>query len=125
MKNLPVMEHTFEVNLKGKMTGQIFKGPFTYKRLDIGSQGKAAVLKTRLNGDLSNIDAETDLLHEMISWLRYGLIEFPDWWRDTGYGTELYDINIIEHLYKEVTKFEKNWVEKIKDAQPDTNNSSQ
>lgn len=126
MEKLPPMEFSFEINKKGSSTQKVYAGKFIYKRLSIGSQGRAEVLKTQLNGDLSNVDAEVDRLHEMLSWLRYGLIEYPSWWRESNYGTDLYDINIVKELYDSVTDFEKKWIEKVREhAQSVTENSDQ
>lgn len=107
------MEFTFELNKKGSSSGKLYEGSFTYKRLTIGSQGRAGVLKAKLNGDLTAIDPEIDRLHEMLSWLRYGLIDYPDWWRECSFGENLYDLNILEELYLRVVDFEKEWTKKI------------
>lgn len=112
MNELPSMEFTFDLNKKSK-SGKVFEGSFTYKRLSIGSQGKAGVLKARLNGDLVNVDPDIDRLHDMLSWLKYGLVEFPDWWRDSDFGSNLYELDIIEEVYRMVTKFEKEWNQKV------------
>lgn len=111
---LPSMEHTFELNKKGSFTGKIYQGNFTYRRLSIGSQGKSEVLRVRLNGDLTSIDPEIDRLHEMLSWLRYGLVDYPDWWRESKFGEDLHDIDIVKEIYIQITDFEKEWVKKVK-----------
>ena len=127
METLPSLEHTFEMpNLKGKVTGRVYSGNFTFKRLSIGDKGRAEVLRAKLNGDLKSIDPEIDILHDMLSFLRYGLILFPDWWRECGFGLELYDINVIEFLYKEVMDFEAKWLKGISDdsdRRPEENSS--
>jgi len=113
MIDLPVMEHTFEINKKGKNAQKVYTGSFTYKRLSIGDQSKAGILKTKLNGDLINVDQDVNHLHDMLSWLRYGLIEYPEWWRDCNFGNDLFDVDIIEDIYRQVFKFETEWVKKI------------
>ena len=49
----------------------------------------------------------------MLSWLRFGLIEYPDWWKDSNYGLELYDVNIISEIYNKCMKFEDDWKESL------------
>ncbi len=110
---LPSMEFTFNLNIKGSITGEVFKGSFGYKRLSIGDQGKADVLKTNMNGDLVSIDLGVNKLHEMISWLRFGLIEHPDWWRESNFGIELYDSNVVTEIYNMAMDFEKEWKRKV------------
>lgn len=113
MDSLPSMEHTFELNKKGNSTGRIYQGQFTYKRLDIGDQGRAGILKTRLNGDLENVDIDIDKMHDMMSWLRFGLVDYPSWWRESEYGSKLYDFNILEEIWRNCNDFEKRWLEKV------------
>ncbi len=117
---LPSMEFNFDINLKGQSTQTIYKGEFTYRRLSIGDQGKADVLRTRLNGDLSNVDPEIDRLHEMIGWLRFGIVSYPDWWRDSGFGSNLYDSNVLKDVYGQITNFEKKWVKDVNSATEDS-----
>ena len=124
MLNLPPMEFTFNLNVKGTTTRKVYEGSFTYRRLSIGSQGKADVLRTRLNGDLANVDFQIDKLHEMISWLKFGLIEYPDWWRESSFGENLYDVSIVKEIYDNITDFEKKWTKQVEDASKSTTEAS-
>ena len=114
MDKLPPMEFTFDLNKKGSDTQKVYTGSFTYRRLSIGNQGKAGVLKAQLNGDLANVGQDVDQLHEMISWLRFGIVDYPEWWRESNFGIDLYDGNIVKEIYSLVSDFEKKWIEKVK-----------
>jgi len=106
---LPSMEFEFEIkDLKGDDTGRIFNGKFKYKRLNIAQKSAAAKLKAELDGTF-DIPIEVSLLHDMLSWLKYGLTEVPEWFDDSDYGMQLYDMNLIEHLYGKIIKFEDKW----------------
>ena len=124
MNKLPSNEITFEFNKKGKNSGVLYAGNFTYKRLTIGSQNKAAVYTATMNGDLKNLDTTTRSINEMLGWLRYGLIDYPEWWSDSEYGLDLYDVDIVQELYNKVMKFEMNWIKKLKDGTDSTRKNS-
>jgi hypothetical protein len=114
--SLPDMTHSFDIQTKGKDTDINWTGAFKYKRPTIGDRGRISVLRTRLNGDLETIDDETSLLNEALSHLRYTLIEFPDWWTDTHYGMDLYDVNIVTEIFSECMKFEAKWNKKLNEV---------
>jgi len=111
--SLPSMEHTFHLSVIGETTNQMYKGDFTYRKPSIGDRAKAQVMRTRLDGDLANLDPNIQLFHSMISILRYTIQKCPVWWEETDHGYNLHDLNVVEEVYKETLKFEKEWAEKI------------
>lgn len=113
MKNLlPSMEFEFEINVKGEDTGQEYKGKFKYHRLNIGEKAAAAKMKSRLLESL-DLPVEVTFLYEMLSWLRYGLSEYPKWWKEADLGMNLYDTNVISEIYDKIRKFEDDWFKKL------------
>jgi len=115
---LPSMEFEFEIkDLKGDDTGAVFNGKFKYKRLNIMEKSQAAKMRASLDEAL-NIPIEVSMLHEMIAWLRYGLIEYPMWWEEAELGMSLYDVNIVTEIYNKVRKFEENWTKKLTKKEP-------
>ena len=113
IKELPSMEHTFTVSIKGSETGQMFDGTFTYKRPDIGTKSEIGKFTTFLNGDLKNLDEDTKFLHGILATLKHTLTKAPQWWEDADSGYKLYDINVIFDIYSECRKFENKWFSKV------------
>jgi hypothetical protein len=37
-------------------------------------------------------------LNEALSFLRFTLKGFPDWWKDSDFGGGIYDANVVRHL---------------------------
>jgi len=110
---LPSMECEFEIDVQGSETDQNFKGIFKYKRLTLGKRMEAAKMKCKLSEDLKTLPDDVLMYNEMVSELRYGIIEYPDWWKNSNFGLDLYDVNIITALYKEIQNFENEWEEKV------------
>jgi len=112
---LPQMSHTWTFeDLKGSETGTIHpSSTFTYERLTLGGRLKVNKMEAKLREELTTLDNDVNLYVEMIALLRYGLTEYPDWWKETNFGLEIYDINVITNLYLEVQKFENEWDKKV------------
>lgn len=108
IKKLPAMEHTFTVEIKGSVTGQIFSGTFTYLKPTIRMKSDIAKTRALLDGGLP-LDKDTAFLHEVLAELRHTLIDAPPWWIDKDYGFELRDFNVILDIFKECDEFEKTW----------------
>jgi len=113
---LPSMEHTFTLSVTGAETKQVFDGTFTYKRLTLGQRLEVNKMEARLRENIlqQNLAIDVNLYVEMISYLRYGLIKFPDWWKNTNFGIDIYDINVITQLYTACDTFEKDWDKQVK-----------
>jgi len=113
IKTLPSMAHTFTISVKGNENGTVFDGTFTYERLTLGGRLKVNKMEAKLREDLLTLDDDVRIYVEMISLLRYGLTEFPEWWQKSNYGLELFDINVITTIWKETKDFETRWDEQI------------
>jgi len=115
--NLPLMSHTWTFEgLKGNETGSTYpRSEFTYERLSLGGRLKVNKMEAKLREELITLAEDVKLYIEMVSLLRYGLTEYPDWWKDSHFGLEIHDINVITSLYNEVERFEIDWEEKIQD----------
>lgn len=110
---LPSMEHTFTLNVIGNETKQAFDGTFTYKRLNLGKRMEANKMEARLREERVTLSTDVNRYIEIISYLRFGLVAFPDWWVKSNFGLELYDANIVVALNNECEKFENEWNKKI------------
>lgn len=113
IKALPSMEHTFTVSIKGSDTGQVFDGTFSYKRPNLRKNSEISKTAALLNGGIVNLDEDTKLLHEVLAMLKHTITKSPEWWDKSDYGYELYDANVIFDIYKECTKFEAEWRDKV------------
>ncbi|CAK0749583.1 hypothetical protein CCP1ISM_330006 [Azospirillaceae bacterium] len=111
---LPSMEHTFSISIVGSETGEVKDGTFTYKRLTLGKRMESAKMEARLREDLKSLPMDVNLYSEMISFLRFGLIVYPEWWKNSNFGIDLYDVNIVTGLWNEVQKFESEWEKQVK-----------
>lgn len=111
--SLPSMEFQFSIHIVGDETKKLWEGQFRYKRLTLGARMESAKMKCKLSEDLLTLPRDVESFNEMISHLRYGLIEFPDWWKTSGYGLNFYDVNVITDLYNKVIEFEEEWNKKV------------
>lgn len=113
-KAVPDTEFVFEYSGEGNFTKQTFSGQFKSKIPNMKTQAAIAKHKAMLNGGFEDgLDIGTRNLHHMISYLRYSLVEFPDWWKNSDMGYALYDVSIVEGVYAKVLEFEKGWYESI------------
>lgn len=111
---LPSMETIFHVHMTGEETGQTFDGQFKYHRPTIGDRTQIDVRRAIMSRDQANIAAtESDTLY-ILAFLYVTIKDSPDWWKDNGFGSMLYDLNVIMGVYEECMKFEKEWKEKVK-----------
>lgn len=110
----PSFEGLFEIDVVGELTNKKYSGSFKCKILNV--KGRAMVSKhmAYLNGDVvHSLDPVTLKLHQQISYLRYSLIEYPDFWKKSDLGYELHDMNVIDAVYEKVIEFEENYLRQV------------
>lgn len=108
------MEHDFDYSGEGQITKFPYEGPFKCKIPNVKDQAAIAKHRAYLNGGYDqHLDVGTKNLHHMVSYLRYTLISYPDWWESSDLGYQLYDANVIEEVYANVLEFEQGWMEKV------------
>lgn len=110
----PSTEGLFEINVKGDITGKQYSGQFKCKILNV--KGRAAVAKhfAFLNGDIAkNLDPLILALHEQISFLRYCLVDYPDFWKKSDLGYDLHDENVIREIYNKCIDFEESYLKAV------------
>ena len=110
---LPAMDHTFDITVTGQETGVTYVGRFKYRRATLGQRTRIDVMRTRLNGDLETLDSEVKEFSQAIAHLRFTIVESPDWWTASNYGSELYDGNVIAEVYNQAMDFESKWKEQV------------
>ena len=110
--SLPQMDHRFHYEATGEESKINWVGDFLYRRPTLRERAMIDVMRTRLNGDLVTLDTDTQYYNEAIAHLRFTLKEYPDWWKDTDYGANFYDSNVIIELYDKCLEFEATWRKK-------------
>jgi hypothetical protein len=114
LKDMPATEHTFQVDVEGEVTKKTYAGEFTCKIPRRKDQCLIDKHRALLNGDVPDqLTPATLRFHHMISYLRYTLIEFPKFWKDSDRGYELYDENVVAAIYDKVLSFEETWLKTI------------
>lgn len=114
--SLPSMDHAFRIDVEGSVTGVKFVGDFVYRRPTIKKQADISVTIAKMNldsdgADLSELAKNT---RQNLAWLEHCLIECPDWWRESNYGKDLYDNNVIDEISTKVMGFEEQWTKQAK-----------
>lgn len=113
-KSLPESTHEFDLDVNGEYSNRPHKGSFTSKILTLRDQALVSKHRAYLNGDIvQHLDLQTLRLHQMISYLKYALVEVPKWWREADLGYELLDMNVIEVVYNKTLDFEDQWMKVI------------
>jgi len=115
---LPNMEYRFSIQTKGQETELMWTGEFVYRRPTIGERSNIDLMRTRLCGDLLTLDPSIAYLNEARSHLYHTIKESPDWWKDTDYGGQMFDSNVILYLYEKVMTYEKDWKKKTLGGNP-------
>lgn len=118
-KKLPPMEKEFDVQLVGEETGTTYHGTFRYRRPSIGERGRIEVNRARLIGDQTTVAADVADLMYVLAFLKVTLQAWPDWWQEAGFGSLLYDINVVLAVHEQCMAYEKEWKSKVHgDAEP-------
>jgi hypothetical protein len=106
----------FSVNIVGETTGKPFFGSFTVKTvLTRGDRFIADQRRRELLGPNSQ-DALPDLQLEafMHGQLMVRVVESPEWWRQSDYGRNIEDANVIVELFNLVREKEDQAKEDLK-----------
>jgi len=115
---MPKMEYRFDISVVGEETGIPWTGTFLYRRPTLSERSLIEAMRARLSGDLRTVDPLIDDFNIMISHLRWTLKEFPDWWKAADFGGNIWDRNVIEHIYKKCADFEEEFRNKLLSGNP-------
>lgn len=115
IKQLPPMEHTFQVNVEGEETRHRYKGTFTYRRPPIGVRVEIRNLQARLGGDLKSLDDDSKFINKVLATLRFTVQAHDDapWWEKNNFMMGSHDLNVAFDMYREIQKFEDKWFEQV------------
>lgn len=115
---LPPMDFDFDIQITGAETGELFIGHFKYRRPSLGTRSRITAMRARMNGDLTTLDEDTQDFNHAISWLRFTLDDYPQWWSDASYGMDLHDANVVAEIYNRCMDFETKWKERVFSGDP-------
>lgn len=111
-KTLPDDEFTFFIDLRGNVTNTHYRGEFKCKIPRVKTHLEIDKHRAFLCGDMLDfLQPATIIIYKMVSYLRFTLKQYPEWWQNSDLGLELYDSNIIEELYEQVLKLEGEWLD--------------
>jgi hypothetical protein len=114
LKNLPPLEHEFEINVKGDITNLPYTGKFKYRKPNLKTKAMAEKKRAELDGpNVTMLDLGVQKLNYMVAYLMYTLTEAPSWWRDSDNGYALLDFNVVEEVFNECDRFESEWNAKV------------
>ena len=111
--SLPPVEFSFELSCSGEDTNQKFEGRFVYRRLTIGKKAEVNIAYNRLKQSTESVSEIIDNVLYMSAYLKFGLIESPDWWKESNSGLDLFDSAPVMELFLKVQEFEKSWHEQV------------
>ena len=112
MKTLPSDEKTFTVKIVGEKTGRVYEGSFTFKLPDLMTETKIDKLNARLSEGL-DLSVDIALLHDILSYLTYTLVDAPAWWSEELVDLKTRDFNVYTELRKLCIEFEKSWNDEV------------
>jgi hypothetical protein len=116
-KSLPKIEKTFEIEVEGETTGIKYEGKFTSKCvLSLADKQSLELEKSRLTADYANPSGKLYAMATMVSSLRARLVEFPEWWKEVGNGSDLLDENVLVDIFDKCEDLALEWKNDLKKA---------
>ena len=114
-KNLPETNPFFELSdVIGEITKEKYSGRFECRIPNIRIQANIAKYIAFLDGGMTEaLDQRTVDIHKMHAYCKHCIIECPDWFKESDYGYDLYDGNVLEAIYNKVLEKEEKWLQGI------------
>lgn len=106
---------SFEVHVRGNITGKTWDGSFRAKPL-LTFRDQLNIDKLRrdfVGTDGSNAAPEAFSTAVVLSELAFRLTETPEWWKESQGGLDLCDPNVVEEVYKKSKAIESEHVKKV------------
>lgn len=125
-KSLPSHEKTFTIEVEGDVTGIKYEGTFRTKcALSIRDKQAIELLKSRFTQDTANPSTTLFAMASIVAHLQTRLIEFPDWWKEVGYGSDLLDENVLIQLFDKCEELATEWRKSLKPKDESEDTESQ
>jgi hypothetical protein len=103
---------TFAIHIIGDETAETFTGTFRAK--EKVSQGDILAIDSRRRELLgvNGFEAPPDIQRRasIIAELTYRLIEWPDFWKQSRFGLDIVDDNVLLEVYDKTQKVRENWL---------------
>lgn len=113
-KSIPEKDTEFQLKSTGALTKEKYSGTFKCKIPNLRVQAQIAKTKAFLNaGFEDSLDSQMKNLHQMVAYLKHTVTDSPDWFRESDYGYDLFDANVVEEIYLKVLRFEEDWLEQV------------
>jgi uncharacterized ion transporter superfamily protein YfcC len=97
---MPEFEFTIQFKSVGEFSKKEYSGVFVYALPTIAQLKEISNIKNAMVGDaFAKLDAYTNTLYEFLSELKVCLVKFPEWWKESGFGEELRDTNIVVEVF--------------------------
>jgi hypothetical protein len=114
---LPVSnEFTFFLSVKGESTGLKYEGTFKVKclltnaeKVDIGLRIDA------YNRGSKTVATGISILNATIAELDVRIMESPSFWKDSDYGRQLMDTNVVYEVFKKANDAEEDFKKRLKE----------
>lgn len=117
--DIPKNERTFQFKKTGDLYGKIYEGAFTVKCiLTILDKRMLEIEKSRLKLDIKNPSPDLVAWATILANLRVRIIKSPDWWKESNYGDNIEDEEIVTSLFEDVMAQEEAWREELKAKLP-------
>lgn len=114
LTQVPDTVSEFQIDIVGNVSKKRFLGDFKCRIPTIQDQIDTARTEAKMCGELpDNLNQGMRKMILQLAYLKYTLIEFPNFWKDSNYGAQLRDINVIETIYDTVIEKEQAWLNKI------------
>ncbi len=125
-REAPSREFEFPIDIIGNESGKRRKGDFTFAIPNLKRRAMADKKRAELNGGFEiALNPEVLDLHFMIAYLRFTLVEFPKWWKESDFGYDLDDYSVIKGIYDKCEAYQKEYTEAIWGPQEDLEEDSE
>lgn len=110
-------EETFNLKVKGSRTQNSYEGNFTVKCiLTNGDIGTVAQKFDAYNGGSATLAQGAAILNRAYAELEVRILKSPSWFKDSDFGRELFDSNVLLEIFAKAMDAEKNYGKQITTA---------
>lgn len=114
-KKLPEMDKLIDLSVDGSITGRKITGSFKCRIPNGKMRAKADIKRAQLNMGVPEnmLDPAVARYHFKLGYLYAALVESPIWWKESDFGYDLHDTNVVDDLYDQCIDFENNWMKEV------------
>ena len=103
----------FEIDITGDQSGERFQGSFSYSRPTIGKKRSIIQEEAVLNEGFNKDIPEILFINKSVAFLTHCIIECPQWFKDSKFGLDLEDENLLVEIINKVNSFEDKVAEEL------------